>query len=83
MKEGEIDCALVHMPIDDPQLNIQTLATLEDCFVVGRAFQQLANRSLTAKELAELPLFYYPQKAVPDCLLIIGLLVRVCPLNQI
>ncbi|WP_256717443.1 LysR family transcriptional regulator [Paenibacillus odorifer] len=55
LKEGEIDCALVHMPIDDPQLSIQTLATLEDCFVVGRAFQELANRSLTAKELAELP----------------------------
>ncbi|OMC74804.1 LysR family transcriptional regulator [Paenibacillus odorifer] len=55
LKEGEIDCALVHMPIDDPQLSIQTLATLEDCFVVGRAFQELANLSLTAKELAELP----------------------------
>jgi DNA-binding transcriptional LysR family regulator len=56
LKEGEIDCAVVHMPINDPQLNIQTLAALEDCFVVGKAYQELASRSLTSKELAELPL---------------------------
>ncbi|WP_426452676.1 LysR family transcriptional regulator [Paenibacillus sp. S-38] len=56
LKEGEIDCALVHMPMDDPQLNIRTLAVLEDCFVVGEAYQAHAERPLTAKELAELPL---------------------------
>lgn len=56
LKEGEIDCAIVHMPIDDPELTIQTLVLLEDCFVVGEAFQELANRTITTKELAELPL---------------------------
>jgi DNA-binding transcriptional LysR family regulator len=56
LKEGAIDCAVVHMSVDDPQLNIQTLATLEDCFVVGKAHQELAKRSLTMKELSELPL---------------------------
>lgn len=56
LKEGEIDCAVLHMPINDPQLNIQTLAVLEDCFVVGEAYQELADRSLTTRELAELPL---------------------------
>ncbi|OCT13968.1 LysR family transcriptional regulator [Paenibacillus pectinilyticus] len=56
LKEGDIDCAVVHMPIDDPQFYIQSLAKLEDCFVVGEAYKELANQTLTVKELSELPL---------------------------
>lgn len=61
LKDGEIDCAFVHMPLQDPLLNIQTLARLEDCFVVGEAFQALTSRSLTMKELSELPLILFSQ----------------------
>lgn len=53
---GQIDCAIVHMPVKDKQLKIQTLAILEDCFVVGEAYRELTNRSLATKELAEFPL---------------------------
>lgn len=56
LKEGQIDCAIVHMPVEDPQLEIKILAKLEECFVVGRAFQNITHRGLSAKELAELPL---------------------------
>jgi DNA-binding transcriptional LysR family regulator len=59
LKDGEIDCAFVHMPLHDPLLNIQTLATLEDCFVVGEAYQELANRPLSMKELSEQPLILF------------------------
>ena len=59
LKDGEIDCAFVHMPIQDPLLTIQTLAKLEDCFVVGEAYQELASRSLTMKELSEQPLILF------------------------
>ncbi|WHY17497.1 LysR family transcriptional regulator [Paenibacillus sp. G2S3] len=61
LKDGEIDCAFVHMPLHDPLLNIQTLAVLEDCFVVGEAYQDLASRSLTMKEVSELPLILFSQ----------------------
>lgn len=54
--EGEIDCGVLHMPIQEPKLHIQPLAVLEDCFVVGEAYQELAGRSLTTEELAALPL---------------------------
>src|SRR5690606_3505113 len=47
VKEGEIDFALVHMPIDDSELNIQTLVELEDIFVVGEAYQQWSTRLIT------------------------------------
>lgn len=56
LKEGNIDCAIVHLPIPDAQLDISHLASLEDCFVVGKAYQELAERLITSKELAELPL---------------------------
>ncbi|MCZ8521020.1 MULTISPECIES: LysR family transcriptional regulator [Paenibacillus] len=56
LKEGEIDCALVHMPVHDPQVDVHTLAVLEDCFVVGEAYQAMAGRPLPTGELAELPL---------------------------
>lgn len=56
LKEGEIDCAVVHMPVNDPQLQIQILAILEDCFVVGEAYRELTDRKLTTEELSELPL---------------------------
>ncbi|WP_338555401.1 LysR family transcriptional regulator [Paenibacillus sp. KS-LC4] len=61
LREGEIDCAIIHLPINDYQLNVQTLAVLEDCFVVGEAYAELAhssaaNGALTMEQLAELPL---------------------------
>ncbi|MCR8656416.1 LysR family transcriptional regulator [Paenibacillus endoradicis] len=56
VKEGEIDFALVHMPIEDADLNIQTLVELEDIFVVGKAYQQWSTRLITIQELAEIPL---------------------------
>jgi len=56
LKEGQIDCAVVHMPISDPQLDIHNLAILEDCFVVGETYRELTSRSLSANDLLELPL---------------------------
>lgn len=61
LKDGVIDCAVFHMPVNDPQLNIQTLAVLEDCFVVGTAYQELTNHPLSADELSELPLILLSQ----------------------
>lgn len=56
LKTGSIDCAIVHLPLSDPKLRIQTIATFNSCFVVGEAYRELANRSLSVRELAELPL---------------------------
>ncbi|OAS21586.1 LysR family transcriptional regulator [Paenibacillus oryzisoli] len=58
LKEGEIDCAIVHLPIDDSELTVHTLAVLEDCFVVGESFSELATRPISTRELAELPLLF-------------------------
>lgn len=54
--EGMIDCAIVHMPVHDPQLEVRTLAAVQHCFVVGESYRGYADRELTPKELIELPL---------------------------
>lgn len=56
LKNGEIDFALVHMPIDDSELNIQTLVELEDIFVVSEAYQHWSTRLITIQDLAQIPL---------------------------
>lgn len=56
LKEGQIDLAIVRLPMEDPMLNVRKLAELEDCFVVGEAYRELADRTLSVRELAELPL---------------------------
>ncbi|SDW18164.1 LysR family transcriptional regulator [Paenibacillus sp. CF384] len=54
--DGEIDCAMLHLPIQNPQLLIHTMATIEDCFVVGVDYKELTERTLSIQELADLPL---------------------------
>ena len=54
--DGRIDCAVLHLPVDEPELDIRALRTLEHRFVVGRARRELAERPLSAGELAKLPL---------------------------
>jgi DNA-binding transcriptional LysR family regulator len=56
LKEGQIDCAVIHLPIHEPQLKIHPIALLEDCFVVGEAYRELADHPLSASELMQLPL---------------------------
>ncbi|SDD33107.1 DNA-binding transcriptional regulator, LysR family [Paenibacillus sp. UNCCL117] len=58
LKEGHIDCAIVHMPLIDPQLVIRPLAKLEECFVVGEAHRELTAGSLSMEELVGLPLLF-------------------------
>lgn len=56
LKEGLIDFGIVHMPIHDPSLDIHPLSTVQDTFVVGEAFRELASRPLSAEEIGGLPL---------------------------
>ncbi|MFD0958115.1 LysR family transcriptional regulator [Paenibacillus chungangensis] len=58
LKDGAIDCAIVHMPLNDTQLHIEPLAELEDCFVVGSRYRTYAGRMLSTEELAKLPLLF-------------------------
>lgn len=54
--KGEIDLGLVHLPYSDPELEIEPLAAIQDGFVVGPAYRELAGRPLTAEALTQIPL---------------------------
>lgn len=56
LKEGAIDLAIVHLPVSDPQLALQPLATLEDCFVVGASNADPDRAPMSAQQVAALPL---------------------------
>ncbi|MFF2887256.1 LysR family transcriptional regulator [Paenibacillus sp. NPDC057967] len=56
LKDGLLDCGIVHMPLIDPMLQIRELASFEHCFVVGKRFKEWSNRTLASQELAQLPL---------------------------
>ncbi|QHW32037.1 LysR family transcriptional regulator [Paenibacillus rhizovicinus] len=56
LKENRIDIGIVHLPMNDPELDIRQLAAIQDCFVAGPRYRQLAERPLSAAELAKLPL---------------------------
>lgn len=56
LKSGQIDIGLVHFPFSDHELDVTHLSDIQDCFVVGQAYQQLVEEPLTAHELAKMPL---------------------------
>jgi DNA-binding transcriptional LysR family regulator len=58
LKEGRIDCAIVHLPIHDPALHLHELASLEDCFVVGEGYREFAGRPLSPSDLKTIPLLF-------------------------
>jgi len=56
LKEGQIDLAILHLPSSDPELTIVDSMSIQEGFVVGPAYRKIAEKPLTAAELARLPL---------------------------
>ena len=56
LQEGQTDCGIVHLPVDEPQLEVKPIMTIQDTFVVGPSFRELANQPRSAEEIARTPL---------------------------
>ncbi|MGF9713805.1 LysR family transcriptional regulator [Paenibacillus naphthalenovorans] len=56
LKERQIELGLVHLPVDDPGLEVKPLLDIQDCFVVGNAYRALSGQPITTGQLAEIPL---------------------------
>jgi DNA-binding transcriptional LysR family regulator len=56
LREGQTDCGIVHLPVDEPQLEVKPIMTIQDTFVVGSSFRELANQPRSAEEIARTPL---------------------------
>jgi len=63
IRDGRLDCGLVHLPATGSGLTIHPIAELEDGFFVGAPFGHLAERPLSTRELAELPLLSFSEES--------------------
>ncbi|MFR1475768.1 MAG: LysR family transcriptional regulator [Hydrogeniiclostridium mannosilyticum] len=56
LKAGQLDLAIVNLPIEDEALSTRSIRTVHDIFVAGHAFPQLKQKTVTPGELAGYPL---------------------------
>lgn len=56
LKDGQIELGLVHLPMDDHDLDVKPLLDIQDCFVVGNAYRTLSEHPISTEHLAETPL---------------------------
>ncbi|MCZ8521563.1 MULTISPECIES: LysR family transcriptional regulator [Paenibacillus] len=63
LKEGRIDFGVVHLPVQDPQLDVQPCLRIQDCFAAGRRYAALADPAapLTLESLLGYPLILLEQ----------------------
>jgi DNA-binding transcriptional LysR family regulator len=54
LRNGEIDCGIAHLPVDD-QLHVQTTKRIQDCFVAGPDYAHIAQEPITLAELIRYP----------------------------
>lgn len=56
LKSGNVDLGVINLPVDDDQLEVRRGQKIQECFVVGRKYQELAQRKVKLEELARYPL---------------------------
>ena len=56
LKAGQLDLAIVNLPIEDEALSTRPIRIVHDIFVAGHAFPQLKQKTVTPGELAGYPL---------------------------
>jgi LysR family cyn operon transcriptional activator len=56
LKEGRIDCGIVHLPVDEDWFEVTEIAAIQDCFAVGERYKHLAEGSLPLRKVLEHPL---------------------------
>lgn len=56
LKQGKIDFGIVNLPLNDKQLRIRESIEIHDCFVVGGAYKELADKPIGWAELSSYPI---------------------------
>jgi LysR family cyn operon transcriptional activator len=55
LKEGKIDFGIVNLPFEEERVQMQETLSLQDCFVVGDKYKELASKATTLQEISHLP----------------------------
>lgn len=56
LREGRMDCGIVHLPINSDWFDVIELAEIHDCFVVGERYKHLAEGAVSLHELFNNPM---------------------------
>lgn len=56
LKDGKIDFGVINLPAEDRMIEIRESVSLQDCFVAGEPYRELAERETTLQELSRYPL---------------------------
>lgn len=56
LHHGDIDIAVVNLPINDERLTVNPIREVHDIFIAGNDFKHLCNAPVTPEKLAEQPL---------------------------
>lgn len=59
VKEGKIDFGVVRLPVNEDSLVIHPAISVQDCFVAGPRFSELANQTITLQDLCRYPLILF------------------------
>ena len=56
LTQGELDLAVVNLPLPDDRLEVRPVLCVHDVFIAGEAFSQLRGKTLTPEQLSGYPL---------------------------
>jgi len=56
VKSGDIDLAVINLPLEDNSLEIEPIQKVKDIFVAGNRYSALKERKLSLSEVSSLPL---------------------------
>jgi LysR family transcriptional regulator, cyn operon transcriptional activator len=56
IKQGILDIGFIHLPLIDDGIDVMQIQSLQNCFVVGKTYQELTTSFLTTDQLLQVPL---------------------------
>jgi DNA-binding transcriptional LysR family regulator len=56
LREGRIDCGIVHLPVNEEWFDVIELADIQDCFVAGEKYKHLADEIVPLREVLDHPM---------------------------
>lgn len=63
IKSGKADVGICNLPIQDDQLQVTPCKEIQDIFVCGEKYKELAERPISLERLMEMPLIFLEKKS--------------------
>lgn len=81
LREGRIDCGIVHLPVNKNWFDVIEIADIQDCFVVGERYKYLSEGVVTLKDVFDHPMTVLSKNSntrtfIESCALEHGLLLE-------